>query len=103
VHAAQSLTPPHTVPAPPPAPGMGGTILAMRPVPIAAIQPVSLLLSSSGRAISAPAHNLYEFIVRTADGTTIAVIQPATADLRPGEQVRIASGPPPRIDMPATR
>jgi hypothetical protein len=81
-------------------PGLSGTILAVHPVPAASVQQVETLLSGAGPQSDAVAGDLSEFIVRTGSGTTISVVQPETADLHPGEQVRIVGGESPHISVP---
>ncbi|HUB47508.1 MAG TPA: hypothetical protein VMB73_21210 [Acetobacteraceae bacterium] len=85
---------------PPTDPGLSGTILAVHPVPAASVQQVETLLSGADPQSDAVAGDLSEFIVRTGDGTTISVVQPETADLHPGEQVRIETGGSPHISVP---
>jgi hypothetical protein len=81
-------------------PSLSGTILAVHPVPAASLQQVETLLSGADPQSDAVAGDLSEFIVRTGDGTTISVVQPETADLHPGEQVRIVGGESPHISVP---
>ncbi|HTW69071.1 MAG TPA: hypothetical protein VME47_04215 [Acetobacteraceae bacterium] len=80
--------------------GLSGTILAVHPVPLASVQRVQALLSGADPQHGPVAGDLAEFIVRTGDGTTIAVVQPETANLRPGEQVSIVTGESPHISVP---
>lgn len=75
----------------------------MRRVPTASVQPVQLLLSDASPQDSATGLQLFEFIVRTDNGTTIAVVQPDAADLHPGEAVRIDPVAPPHIAPPGRR
>jgi len=72
----------------------------MRPVPADSPLPVQALLSGAPPRNDLPAAPLYEFVVRTGGGTTIAVVQRETGNLHPGEQVSIVSGAPPRISVP---
>jgi outer membrane lipoprotein SlyB len=104
----------------PPA-GMPGIILAMRPVAAENPEPARILLSglgtlgdSGGDSLAGgPGHargdaprdaqadsRLFEFIVRTQDGTTIAIVQPETHNLHPGEHVSIVRGAETRIEAP---
>ncbi|HVC59341.1 MAG TPA: hypothetical protein VND19_03115 [Acetobacteraceae bacterium] len=80
--------------------GVRGTILAMRPVPAESPEPARILLSSLGSQGAQPAAGVFEFIVRTASGSTIAVVQPRTVGLRPGEPVSILRGQNTRIEAP---
>jgi hypothetical protein len=97
-------------PAEPPAPraqavppaGVPGIILAMRPVPAEPPEPTRILLSSFGGQAAQANNDVYEFIVRTANGTTISVVQPRTNGLHPGAQVSILRGAETRIDAPAS-
>jgi len=83
----------------PPA-GVPGTILAMRPVPAETPEPARILLSGLGTEGTRPANDVFEFIIRTASGTTISVVQPRTNGLHPGERVSILRGAETRIDAP---
>ena len=98
--AAQTQPPVRKALAPAPPPGLRGIILAMRPVPPASPQPVQVLLSGLDPQAGPTALPLLEFIVRTSIGTTIAVVQPESGNLQPGEHVSILSGTPPRIEAP---
>jgi len=80
--------------------GQSGTILAIHPVPADSPEQVQILLSAAQPRNDLPATPLYELVVRTAGGSTIAIIQPETVDLHPGEEVRILSGTTPRISVP---
>jgi hypothetical protein len=92
--------PAQTTRARPANPGLPGTILAVHPVPADSVQQVQTLLSGTGPSGDPVPQDLSEFIVRTGNGTIVAVVQPASADLRPGEQVRITTGGSPRISVP---
>jgi outer membrane lipoprotein SlyB len=81
--------------------GLHGTILAMRPVPAQTQGPALRVLSSLGTPAAADNH-VFEFIVRMASGTVIAVVQPQANNLRPGDQVSILHGTETRIEAPAT-
>jgi outer membrane lipoprotein SlyB len=72
--------------------GVAGTILAMRPVVPERPGPTRILLSSLGGTGENSDAHVFEFIVRTQSGTTLAIVQPQTGDLRPGERVSILSG-----------
>lgn len=76
--------------------GTRGTIVAMRAVPGTAPQPVQLLFDRLGAVV--PLRGVTEFIVRTDAGDTVAVVQPATAGLHPGDRVDIERGLQTRID-----
>lgn len=93
--------PPPSVQATPQAPLLKGTILAMRAVPEASPEAVGVLLSDFGIRQASVAGGTYEFIVRTTDDTTLAIVQPHTTGLYPGEHVSILPGPQPRIATPA--
>ena len=99
--AAQTQPPVRKALAPAPPTGLRGIILAIRPVPPASPQPVQVLLSGldphAGPTAALP---VFELIVRTTTGTTIAVVQPESGNFQPGEHVSILSGTPPRIDAP---
>lgn len=79
---------------------LSGTILAVHPVPLASVQRVQTLLSGAGPHDGPVSDNLSEFIVRTGNGSIIAVVQRQDADLQPGEQIRIQTGVSPRISVP---
>jgi outer membrane lipoprotein SlyB len=81
--------------------GVPGTILAMRPVPAEPRGPARLLLASFGGSDGfADGHN-FEFIVRTASGTTISIVQPRTDGLHAGQRVSILGGAETRIEARA--
>ena len=80
--------------------GLSGTILAVHPVPSASGRRVQTLLSGTDWQNGPVVADRSEFIVRTASGTTIAIVQPETADLQPGQQVRIEPGASPHISVP---
>jgi hypothetical protein len=92
--------------------GVSGVILAMRPVAAENPEPARILLSGLGfDADSGTAGALgdargdsrvFEFIVRTQDGTTIAIVQPETGSLHPGERVSILHGAETRIEAAAS-
>jgi hypothetical protein len=99
--ATQAKPPASKAQAPPPA-GVPGTILAMRPVPMESPEPTRILLSSLGGQNAQADSAVYEFIVRTAGGTTMSIVQPLTNGLHPGEHVSILRGTETRIDTPAS-
>jgi hypothetical protein len=88
-------------PAPPPPAGVHGTILAMRPVPAEPRGPARILLSSLGGSDTFADGHIFEFIVRTENGTTISIVQPQTDGLHTGERVSILGGAETRIEAPA--
>ncbi len=104
-----------------------GTILAMRPVPVETSGPARILSSLSSPSLSSPSlgspsvgspsldnrssgspgsgaaiafsdGHLYEFIVRTEGGTTIAIVQPQQSNLQPGIRVSILRAAETRIN-----
>jgi hypothetical protein len=94
-----------------PAAGVPGIILAMRPVAAENPEPARILLSGLGFSADSGAGSpggaagdsrVFEFIVRTQDGTTIAIVQPETGSLRPGERVSILHGAETRIEAAAS-
>lgn len=99
--ATQTKSPVSNAQAPPPA-GMPGTILAMRPVPAEPPEPTRVLLSSLGGQNAQADSAVYEFIIRTENGTTMSIVQPLTNGLHPGERVSILRGAETRIDTPAS-
>jgi hypothetical protein len=84
----------------PPKADLSGTIVAVHVVPATSVDRVETLLSGADPQNGLGGGDLAEFIIRTGEGTTIAVVQPETADLRPGEQVRIVTGGSPHISVP---
>ena len=78
--------------------GLRGTILAMRPVPVQPPGPARVVLAGLGNPGGSVNGTEFEFIVRTANGTTISIVQPGTGGLRMGEQVSILRGAETRID-----
>lgn len=96
--ATQTERPVAKVAAAPPPPGVAGTILAMRPVPAESAEPARILLVGLGVQAAPADSHVFEFIVRTADGTTISVVQPQTGGLHPSALVSILSGAETRID-----
>jgi len=99
---AQQAPEPQTQKAPVQPAGAPGVILAMRPVRATGPGPVRVLLAGLGTQGATPADHVYEFIVRTGDGTTISIVQPQTIGLHTGERVSILRGAETRIDVPAT-
>ena len=75
-----------------------GTVLAIRTVPARATGPARLLVADLGAGNAAHDLHLFEVIVRTSSGTTIAVVQPDGDGLYPGETVGVLPGAPARID-----
>ncbi len=76
--------------------GARGTVVAVRAVPGTAPQPVQLLFDRLGAVT--PLRGVTEFIVRTDAGDTVAVVQPTTSGLHPGDRVDIRRGVQTRID-----
>jgi hypothetical protein len=81
------------------APGLRGTILAVREVPAESPGPARIVLSSVGAPATDDSH-VFEFIVRTGDGTIISVVQQQANNLHPGGQVSILRGAETRIAAP---
>jgi hypothetical protein len=108
---ARCAAPPATstvtsVPAEPSLPaGQRGTILALRVVPDSTGTPVQALLRRISGTTLPPGAT--EFIVRTDDGSTLAVVQPTDPALRRGSRVAILRGEQtqltPRPDVTAAR
>ncbi len=65
------------------------SVLAVRPIPASPAQSsAARLLGSTER----PERALTEFIVRTADGRVMSVVQPADPDLAPGSEAVLSPG-----------
>ena len=75
---------------------MHASILAVRAVPPGALQGMAARALGS---MAAPPAALTEFIVRTSDGRTISVVQPAQADLQPGTEAVLTPGSRPRLTL----
>jgi hypothetical protein len=82
--------------------GDPGIILAMRPVRADSPEPARILLSGLDAHGAFADGQVFEFIVRTESGTTIAIVQPRASGLRPGEHVSILHGTETRIDVAAS-
>jgi outer membrane lipoprotein SlyB len=68
---------------------------------IVAVRPVPALVGDgmAARVLGSASHpvNLAEFIVRTDDGRTLSVVQPADAALKPGTSALLTAGARPRL------
>jgi hypothetical protein len=100
-HPEQSVPKAQAAPVAPPPAGVPGTILAMRPVPAEPRGPARILLSSLGGSDALADGHAFEFIVRTASGATISIVQPQTDGLHAGERVSILRGAETRIEAPS--
>jgi len=85
-----------------PAAGVLGIILAIRPVPAERPGPARTVLAGLGSQDSFTDGQVFEFIVRTENGTTISIVQPQTNDLHAGARISILRGAETRIETPAT-
>jgi len=81
--------------------GLRGIILAMRPVPTANAAPARVLLSGLDAPNGIDAASVYEFIIRTDDGSTISIVQPRMNGMHAGEPVTIVRGAETRIEAAA--
>ena len=77
-------------PVPPRAAGLGGTVVAVRPVAPGARRIVLGALGVDTAPSAAPAA---EYIVRLADGSVVSVVEPGPPTLRRGARVRVLRHP----------